>query len=98
MQPKPLLRMLADLRLNDAIKPTAIFLYVAPHMACTGNRDFVGYHDSVTPGRLAEYSQEQVDQIYGRLTAGPIPDGAYDGDLFFPRGTDSETRLWATRP
>lgn len=48
---------------------------------------------SLTPSRLAEYSQEQVDQIYGRLTAGPIPDGAYDGDLFFPRGTDSETRL-----
>lgn len=49
--------------------------------------------DSLTPERLAEYSQEQVDQIYGRLTAGPIPDGAYDGNLFFPRGTDSETRL-----
>jgi hypothetical protein len=48
---------------------------------------------SLTPARLSEYTQEQVDQIYGRLTAGPIPDGAYDGDLFFPRGTDSETRL-----
>jgi hypothetical protein len=48
---------------------------------------------SLTPARLADFSQEQVDQIYGRLTAGPIPDGAYDGDLFFPRGTDSETRL-----
>ena len=48
---------------------------------------------ALTPERLAEYSQEQVDQIYARLTAGPIPDGAYDGDLFFPRGTDSETRL-----
>ena len=49
--------------------------------------------ESLTPERIAEYSQEQVDQIYGRLTAGPIPDGPYDGDLFFPRGTDSETRL-----
>ena len=48
---------------------------------------------ALTPARLAEYSQEQVDQIYGRLSAGPIPDGPYDGDLFFPRGTDSETRL-----
>jgi hypothetical protein len=48
---------------------------------------------SLTPARMTEYSQEQVDQIYGRLTAGPIPDGAYDGDLFLPRGTDSETRL-----
>jgi hypothetical protein len=49
--------------------------------------------ESLTPAQLASASQEQVDQIYGRLTAGPIPDGAYDGDLFFPRGTDSETRL-----
>ena len=49
--------------------------------------------ESLTPAQLATASQEQVDQIYGRLTAGPIPDGAYDGDLFFPRGTDSETRL-----
>lgn len=53
----------------------------------------LGERQSLTPARLAQYSQEQVDQIYGRLTAGPIPDGAYDGDLFFPRGTDSETRL-----
>ena len=53
----------------------------------------VGERESLTPERLAEYSQEQVDQLYGRLTAGPIPDGVYDGDLFFPRGTDSETRL-----
>ncbi len=52
-----------------------------------------GERESLTPERLANYSQEEVDQIYGRLTAGPIPDGAYDGDLFFPRGTDSETRL-----
>lgn len=53
----------------------------------------VAERESLTPERLAGYSQEQVDQIYGRLTAGPIPDGPYGGDLFFPRGTDSETRL-----
>lgn len=53
----------------------------------------IAQRESLTPERLAEYSQEQVDQIYGRLTAGPIPDGPYDGDLFFPRGTDGETRL-----
>src|SRR5688572_9376008 len=52
----------------------------------------ISQRESLTPARLAEYSQEQVDQIYGRLTAGPIPGGPYDGDLFFPRGTDSETR------
>ena len=53
----------------------------------------IAQRESLTPERLSEYSQEQVDQIYGRLTAGPIPDGPYAGDLFFPRGTDSETRL-----
>ena len=53
----------------------------------------IAQRDSLTPERLKEYSQEQVDQIYARLTAGPIPDGPYDGDLFLPRGTDSETRL-----
>ena len=53
----------------------------------------IAERESLTPEVLAGYSQEQVDQIYGRLTAGPIPDGSYDGDLFFPRGTDSETRL-----
>jgi hypothetical protein len=40
----------------------------------------------LTPASLQALSQEEVDQIYGRLTAGPIPDGAYEGDLFFPRG------------
>ena len=53
----------------------------------------IAEREGLTPQRLAGYSQEQVDQIYGRLTAGPIPDGPYDGDLFFPRGTDGETRL-----
>ncbi len=38
-------------------------------------------------------SQEQIDQIYGRLTAGPIPDGQYLGDLFFARGESLRSRL-----
>jgi len=42
----------------------------------------------LTPGALKTYDQEQIDQIYARLTAGPIPDGAYEGDLFFPKGTE----------
>jgi hypothetical protein len=37
----------------------------------------------LTPANLRALNQEQIDQIYGRLTAGPIPDGAYLGDLFF---------------
>jgi hypothetical protein len=47
----------------------------------------------ITPENLATLSQEQIDQIYGRLTAGPIPDGQYLGDLFFARGESLRTRL-----
>ena len=47
----------------------------------------------ITPHNIANLSQEQIDQIYGRLTAGPIPDGPHQGDLFFARGDNLETRL-----
>lgn len=47
----------------------------------------------ITPQNLKGLSQEHVDQIYGRLPAGPIPDGAYEGDLFFARGVDGNSRL-----
>ena len=47
----------------------------------------------ITPENLAVLSQEQVDQIYGRLTAGPIPDGQYLGGLFFARGESLRSRL-----
>jgi hypothetical protein len=40
----------------------------------------------ITPENIAALSQEEIDQIYGRLTAGPIPDGQYLGNLFFARG------------
>ena len=46
----------------------------------------------LTPANIKDYDQEQVDQIYARLTAGPIPDGAYDGDLFFPKGSSGYVR------
>lgn len=49
--------------------------------------------EALMPEVFEKLSQEQVDQIYGRLTAGVIPDGAFDGDLLFPRGSDGETRL-----
>ena len=48
---------------------------------------------TLQPQHMATLTQEEVDQIYGRLTAGPIPDGAFDGDLVFPRGADGDTRL-----
>src|SRR5215471_5190610 len=48
---------------------------------------------TITPESLKSLDQEQVDQIYARLTAGPIPDGAFDGDLFFPKGISGHKRL-----
>jgi hypothetical protein len=47
----------------------------------------------ITPENLATLSQEQIDQIYARLSAGPIPDGAYDGSIIFPRGSSGKLRL-----
>ena len=49
--------------------------------------------NKLTPDNLKNYDQEQMDQIYARLTAGPIPDGPYDGGLFFPKGQSGERRL-----
>src|SRR5258708_1473310 len=48
---------------------------------------------SLTPQTIQKFNQEQVDQIYARLTAGPIPDGPHDGDLFFPKGITGRARL-----
>ena len=48
---------------------------------------------SLTPENLRTLSQEEIDQIYGRLTAGPIPDGPHRGDLFFARGDTLATRM-----
>jgi len=48
---------------------------------------------SLTPKNIQGFNQEQVDQIYARLTAGPIPDGPHDGDLFFPKGITGRARL-----
>lgn len=45
------------------------------------------------PDNIRNYEQEQIDQIYARLSAGPIPDGAYDGGLFFPKGVNGDRRI-----
>ncbi len=47
----------------------------------------------LTPENLRNYEQEQIDQIYARLSAGPIPDGAFEGGLFFPKGVDGDRRI-----
>jgi hypothetical protein len=47
----------------------------------------------ISPDYLASLNQEQLDQIYARLTAGPIPDGAFDGRILLPRGGSGKFRL-----
>jgi len=47
----------------------------------------------VTPDWLATLDQEQLDQIYARLTSGPIPDGAFDGRILLPKGSSGKFRL-----
>jgi hypothetical protein len=47
----------------------------------------------LTPQNIQKFNQEQVDQIYARLTAGPIPDGSHDGNLFFPKGDTGKLRI-----
>ncbi len=47
----------------------------------------------VTPQYLDTLSQEQLDQLYARLPAGQIPHGAFDGSIFFPKGSSGKLRL-----
>ena len=48
--------------------------------------------NKLTPDNLAALDQEQIDQVYARLTAGPIPDGPFDGKVLLPRGSSGQFR------
>jgi hypothetical protein len=48
---------------------------------------------ALTPESIKRLTQAEVDQIYQRLDSGPIPDGPFRGDLFFPRGAKRDIRL-----
>lgn len=48
---------------------------------------------ALTPENVRTLTQAQVDQIYARLASGAIPDGAFRGDLFFPRDRDGRARI-----
>jgi hypothetical protein len=48
---------------------------------------------ALTPDNMRALTQEQVDQIYMRLASGPIPDGPFRGDLFFPRDREGFARV-----
>ena len=81
-----------DASLKDPDNPTKEFhvdLARVEHQFPLSRADLM----KITPENLAVLPQEQVDQIYGRITAGPIPDGQYLGNLFFARGETLRTRL-----
>ena len=48
---------------------------------------------ALTPESVRALTQDQVDQIYLRLSSGAIPDGPFRGDLFFPRDRDGRARV-----
>ena len=48
---------------------------------------------ALTPESVKRLTQDQVDQIYLRLSSGAIPDGPFRGDLFFPRDRDGHARI-----
>jgi hypothetical protein len=48
---------------------------------------------ALTPDNLKTLTQSQIDQIYARLNAGPIPDGPFRGDLFFPRDRTRDPQM-----
>jgi hypothetical protein len=83
---------LLDESLKDPDNPTKVFrvdFARVEHEFPLSRADLL----ALTPANLRTLSQEEIDQIYGRLTAGPIPDGPYQGDLFFARGDSLRPRL-----
>jgi hypothetical protein len=48
---------------------------------------------ALTPDGFRRLTQDQVDQIYNRLSSGTIPDGPFRGDLFFPRDRDGNAHI-----
>ena len=68
----------------DAGKPYAS----KPDFARVENRHPLSeqHRAALTPQNLATLNQEELDQIYARLSAGPIPDGPYQGSVIFADG------------
>jgi len=81
-----------DTALKDPDNPTKVFRHDfarVEHQFPLSRADLM----KITADNLAVLSQEEVDQVYGRITAGVIPDGPYVGNLFFARGDTLRTRL-----
>jgi hypothetical protein len=83
---------LEDTSLEDPDNPRKVFrvdLARVEHDVPLTRADLM----KLTPQNVLTLEQEEIDQIYGRLTAGPVPDGPYRGDLFFARGQSLRPRL-----
>jgi len=89
----------AVLALIGACRATApsILRFAPPGTDVTKLRNEYALTDAerlaLTPDNVRALTQEQVDQIYLRLAAGPVPDGPFRGDLFFPRDRDGNARI-----
>jgi len=83
-----------------AAKPDIAFAPFGEHYASKPDFAQVEYEfplalselTKVTPKYLAGLNQEELDQLYARLSSGPIPDGAFDGEIVFPRGSSGKLR------
>ncbi|MGH8727601.1 MAG: hypothetical protein ACREV9_05485 [Burkholderiales bacterium] len=98
---KLLILSLAFLLVGCDSKPDIAFLEYGEQYSSKPDFAEVEYRHPLSASELekidADYleslDQEQVDQIYARLGAGPIPDGPFDGNLFFPKGTSGDKRI-----
>jgi hypothetical protein len=48
---------------------------------------------ALTPESIRRLTQEQIDQLYRRLSSGPIPDGPFRGDMFVPKDADGNATI-----
>lgn len=81
-----------DKSLKDPDNPTKVFRVDFATVERTVPLS-LNHRATLTPANMKTLSQEEIDQVYGRLTAGPIPDGPYQGDLFFAKGDSLKSRF-----
>jgi hypothetical protein len=48
---------------------------------------------ALTPDSIRRLTQEQIDQLYRRLSSGPMPDGPFRGDMFVPKDADGNATI-----
>jgi hypothetical protein len=83
---------LVDSTIQDPDNPTKIFRVdfaeVQQHYPLSRT-----HLAALSPENVKPLAQEKLDQIYGRLTAGPLPNGAYRSEIFFAPDVSLRDRL-----